>query len=208
MSAPIPRSRTEIGRCGSSPSASASRCPSGASASGVRAGSTSRRKPALIPGAFRAEASCSTAGCLSGTQRSSFSTTATRSQSSFCSLSTSKTGPGVVPPGTLKVALSLRRRLSANSLARRYRRGPASEGRDRGIRSGSSANLPPTPPVPVQEHQRLFRPELPGSYCAGRSPRRVQPSMIGSVQAQAASTSSPRMNSVWLPRITSMISRS
>ena len=57
------------------------------------------------------------------------------------------------------------------------------------------------------------RPRLPGRSIqhhklSGARRDLSSPSIIGSVQAHAASTSSPRMNSVWLPRITSMISRS
>ena len=51
-------------------------------------------------------------------------------------------------------------------------------------------------------------PQLPAGYGRGTTPSLFQPSRIGSIQRQAAATSSLRMNSVGLPRTTSINSRS
>ena len=56
--------------------------------------------------------------------------------------------------------------------------------------------------------RRRSAPRCPRCRACGVSPDALQPSRIGSIQVQAASTSSRRMNSVWLPRTTSISRRS
>ncbi len=102
MSLPIPVSRTEIGSSSASPSDRASTASSGR-ASPVRIGTSTAA--AARPVSSRPRTSrVLDRSWSSGTQRSSVRTTCTRAQSMSAADSTSKTGPGVVPPGTANEA--------------------------------------------------------------------------------------------------------
>ena len=78
-----------------------------------------------------------------------------------------------------------------------------------GVSDARSVALVPCAPIALDQRDRGRRPPGAGGialrFLAGCPPRRCR---IGSIHFHAASTSSRRMNSVWLPRTTSMISRS
>ena len=61
---------------------------------------------------------------------------------------------------------------------------------------------------PILDAWAADGPQVPAVYCFGASPPAVHASRIGSIQLHAASTSSRLMNSVWLPRTTSISNRS
>ena len=157
MSAPMPSSSTEIGRCGAMPSASASSAVLGLSARRHKAAPAAPPPPGP-PAAARAEAACWTGGCLRAPS-------VRRSE-------TRRHWPSPGPPPTAC-------RRSAPASCRPARRGsPCPRGagsrpvRPRcssasasiiNSRSGYSTNfiradLPPAPPVAVHQHQRILRP--------------------------------------------------
>ncbi len=207
MSAPMPRSSTEIGRCGAIPRDSVVQ---------HRLGRFRRRRKAARAGpappgrpeAARAAGACSTGGCPRppSVRRSGRRRPCAQSRSTPDSVS--KIGPGVVPPGTQRLARPSRRRKPPNSPAMTVGQRQHHHFAVGIFDELHSRDLPPAPPVAVHQHQRILGPGRSRIIGPGLVAPASQPWMIGSVQAQAASTSSPRMNSVWLPRITSMISRS
>ena len=120
ISAPMPSTRTSIGRAASMRSRSASITSSGALPSAVMG--TNCAFSALLCNNKRRISAVLERSELSGTNRSSLSITLTRGQSRSAFDSAAKNGPGVVPPGTTSVALGCAASTSRNWSATRSAR--------------------------------------------------------------------------------------